>query len=188
MVSVRPLPRVPYTYEAYRLIPHDGRRWELIDGDLYVNPAPTPWHQVVSRRLQHTLMDQLEEPGIAWVFDAPVDVILDPTNTVEPDLVLVRCTRRESITGRGIEAPPDVVVEILSPSNRAHDQVLKRLTYARFNIPEYWVVDPEVGSVEVLRLVDGQYQQGARFDRAGVLQSAEFPQVRVPLPAVFKPL
>lgn len=127
--SVRPA-NVRYTYAEYECIPTDARRWELIDGDLYVNPVPLTFHQVVSRRLQYALMTQLEQPGIADTFDAPVDVILSDHDVVQPDLVIIAADRRNIVSQRGIDGRPDIVVEILSPSNRAHDRVLKRATYA----------------------------------------------------------
>ena len=67
---------VPYTYQEYQYLPNDGRRYEIVEGELYLTPAPSPMHQTVSRRLQFALMKQLEEPGVAFVFDAPFDVIL----------------------------------------------------------------------------------------------------------------
>ncbi len=94
-----------------------------------MNPAPTTIHQRVSRRLQQVLMQQLEEPGIAEVFDAPTDVILSETSVVQPDLAVVRIARKAA-SERGIEGPPDVVVEILSPGNSGHDELFKKMLYA----------------------------------------------------------
>src|SRR5438874_13805058 len=79
----------PLTYDEYRLLPEDGKRYELMEGDLFVSPAPSPRHQTVSRRLQFALMQALETPGLAQIFDAPVDLILEPTSVVQPDLVVV---------------------------------------------------------------------------------------------------
>ena len=106
MSSVRPS-RVPFTYEDYAAIPNDGRRWELIDGEFEVNPAPSPRHQTVSRRLQFELMRVLEEPGLALVFNAPVDLILSDQQVLQPDLVILRAERARLVTERGIEGTPD---------------------------------------------------------------------------------
>jgi Uma2 family endonuclease len=183
-----PMPRpanIPYTYDDYRTLPDDGRRYELIEGDLFVSPATAPWHQTVSRRLQYALMTLLELPGIAEVFDAPCDVILSSTTVVQPDIIMLRRDRQHLISRRAIEGVPNVVVEILSPSTAERDQYIKRAAYARFGVPEYWVVDPELGYVELHRLEGAGYRLEARFDRASTLRSPELPEVSIPLAPVF---
>jgi Uma2 family endonuclease len=179
--------RLLFTYREYALLPDDGRRHELMEGDFYVTPAPTTMHQTVSRRLQHSLMLQLEDKGVALVFNAPCDVILDDTNVVQPDLAIVRMTRRELVSNRGIEGPPNVVVEILSPSSKGQDEFLKKSVYARFNVPEYWLVNPDLGFITIFRIMDGVYQEQTRLDRASTLTSVELPEVSVPLAPIFKP-
>ncbi len=186
MQPIRPVV-VPYTYAEYAALPSDGRRWELIDGDFEVNPAPAPRHQTVSRRLQFELMKQLEETGIASVFDAPIDVILSETDVLQPDLAIVRTGRMHFVTDRGIEGPPDIVVEILSPSSRVMDRRVKPRTYARYAVPEYWIVDGELGLVEIHRLGAEGYVLEMRFDRASTLVTPSFPEVKLDLSHVFRP-
>jgi Uma2 family endonuclease len=86
------------------------------------------------------------------VFNAPIDLILGSHDILQPDLVIVAQDRDYLITERGIEGAPNIVVEILSPSTRTLDQRVKKRTYARFSIPEYWIVDPVGGHVELFRL------------------------------------
>ena len=179
---------VPYTYQEYCYLPNDGRRYEIIEGELYVTPSPSSMHQTVSRRLQYALMTQLELPGIAYIFDAPFDIILAETSVVEPDLVIIRKSRRDSISKRGFEGPPDVAVEILSSSTRGNDIFLKKAAYARAGISEYWIVDPDLGHVEVFRLKESGYDQGVLFDRSATLTSPSFPEVAIPLVPIFEPL
>jgi Uma2 family endonuclease len=121
------------------------------------------------------------------VFNAPCDVILSDTTVVQPDLVLLRASRKQLIANRGIEGVPDVAVEILSPSNKGQDEFLKRSLYERFEIPEYWIVDPNLGHLELLRLDGGTYGLSARFDRASTLISPAFPEISIPLGAIFAP-
>jgi len=180
--------RVPLTYDEYVLFPDDGRRYELMDGDPYVSPAPSTFHQTVSRRLQFALMALLEETRLAFVFDAPVDVILSPTDVVQPDLALVRSARRSIITQRAIEGAPDVVVEILSPFGRDRDERLKYALYARFGVPEYWIVDPEVGHISVNVLGEQGYRVHALCDRASRIESPGFSELTFPLEPLFRPL
>ena len=185
MQPIRPVV-VPYTYAEYAALPPDGRRWELIDGEFEVTPAPAPRHQTVSRHLQFELMRALEETGAAQVFDAPIDVILSETDVVQPDLVILRSDRLHFVTDRGIEGPPDIVVEILSPSSRVIDRRVKPRTYARYAIPEYWIVDGEFGQMELHRLGAEGYVLEARFDRASKLVTPSFPELQVDLMRVFR--
>ena len=96
MQPIRPVV-IPHTYEDYAAVPSDGRRLELIDGDFEVTPASAPRHQNVSRRLQHELMYQLEDPGIASIFDAPIDVILSDHDVLQPDLVILAAARSQFV-------------------------------------------------------------------------------------------
>jgi Uma2 family endonuclease len=75
---------ISFTYDEYCLLPNDGKRYEIIDGELYVSPAPSPFHQTVSRRLQYVLMTQLEQSGIALVFNAPCDLLFEHKTVVQP--------------------------------------------------------------------------------------------------------
>jgi Uma2 family endonuclease len=181
-----PAPLSPILYEEYRLLPEDGRRYELIEGDLLVSPAPSSRHQTVSRRLQFELMKALEEAGLAQVFDAPIDVVLEETTCVQPDLVVVSAANAHLITERAIEGVPDVLVEILSPTSLDRDQHLKRKLYQRFAVPEYWVVDPEHGMMVVHRFNGEVYGIRARYDRASTLECPDFPTLAVPLAHVFR--
>ncbi|MHB8878284.1 MAG: Uma2 family endonuclease [Myxococcaceae bacterium] len=187
MASPSIRPKIPFTYREFSFLPDDGRRHELIDGDFYVTPAPTPIHQKVSGRLEHILTTQLE-PQVGIVFHAPIDVILAETMVVEPDIVVLRASRKNLISKRGIEGPPDLVVEILSPSSKGQDEFLKRGVYARFAIPEYWIVDSDQGWITQLRLDNGAYAELARFDSASTLTSPEFPELSFPLGPIFEPI
>ncbi len=136
-------PPVPLTYREYCFFPDDGQRHEIVEGEHYVTPVPTTTHQRVSGNLFVALHSQLRERGIAEVFSAPTDVILSDTTVVQPDLVVVRMSRSGAISERGIEGPPDLVIEILSPNTSGRDEFLKKAAYAKAGVPEYWLVDPD---------------------------------------------
>jgi Uma2 family endonuclease len=176
----------PFTYDDYRLLPEDGRRYELLDGDLLVSPAPSTRHQTVSRRLLFALMQALETRDLAQIFDAPTDLILEPTSVVQPDLVIVSAARASIVTARAIEGIPDVVIEILSPNGSDRDERLKRRLYERHGIPEYWIVDPDLGYVTVWRLESGRYEMRAKLDRSSTLDHPDFPDLCVPLLDIFR--
>lgn len=180
----------PYTYRDLQEIADDRNRYELIEGEIYVSPSPTPWHQKVSQRLEFALLSTLEmrPRPLAHVFAAPVDVIFEDTTVLVPDIVVVRRRRRKLITKRAIEGAPDLIVEVLSPSTRRVDLAVKHATYAEWRVPEYWIVDPEAGTVELHRLHAGEYRLHARFSRRGTLRSVEFPELSVKLAPIFAPL
>lgn len=135
-------------YEEYLVLPNDGRRHEILDGVQFVSPAPRPWHQTVSRRLQFALYVQLELPGRGQVFNAPIDVILGPNDIVQPDLVFLTTDQAGLVTDRAIEGAPALLVEILSPSTRRQDVLVKGPLYLRCGVERYWIVDPDIDRVE----------------------------------------
>ena len=124
-------------------------RLELIDGALFVTPSPSPLHQYVSGRLHFLFEQSVRELGFGLVFHAPLDVRLAERTIVQPDLVIVLPDRRSIVTGERIEGAPSLAVEILSPSTRTVDRTTKRDVYARYGVPEYWLVDTNARTVTV---------------------------------------
>ncbi|MGB7344759.1 MAG: Uma2 family endonuclease [Pirellulaceae bacterium] len=158
-MSANPSTSTKWDYESYAAIPDDGKRHEIVDGEHFVNPAPNLYHQTVSRRIQFQLYTQIELAELGQVFDAPVDVQLSEHDIVQPDLVIVSKDKRNIMTPTKIKGVPNLIVEILSPSNRDHDRKRKRTLYQRNQVPEYWIVDPEEHSILQLVLIDGAYQE-----------------------------
>jgi Uma2 family endonuclease len=157
MTSLRKSKAALWDYEAYAAIPFDGKRHEIIDGEHHVNPAPNLYHQEVSRHIQFQLYSQIELEELGKVIDAPVDLQLSDHNIVQPDLVIVTRQRKHILTPTKIKGIPDLVVEILSPSNSDHDLKTKRRLYESVGIPEYWIVFPDEHQVLQLVYVDGAY-------------------------------
>ncbi len=153
------------TYHDYLLLPDDGKRYEILDGDLLVTPSPVTRHQLVVGRFFHHLMTYLETDPIGAVFTAPYDVVLSDTDIVEPDLIVVLKNGRARITEKNVQGPPDIVVEVLSPGTAARDRDLKRKRYERFGVQEYWLVDPDQNTLEILALKDGMYVHVCRASR-----------------------
>jgi Uma2 family endonuclease len=149
------------TYADYAAIPADGLRHEIIDGEHIVNPAPNLYHQHVSRHLQFQLLMEIELKGHGVVINAPVDLQLSQHDIVQPDLVFVSIARSKIMTPAKIKGIPDLVVEILSPTNSKHDTFVKRMLYQRSGIPEYWIVDPEDQTVLQLVFENGNYREVA---------------------------
>lgn len=128
------------TYEIYASMPDDGNRYEVADGRLeLMSPAPTLVHQTVSSELFFRLQRDCRHEYI--IIAAPVDVILSETEVRQPDLVLIRRSRTDILSKRGVNGAPDLVVEITSEFSRRRDKVHKTKAYAKYGVPEYWIVD-----------------------------------------------
>jgi len=153
---------VVLTYKDYEALPADGRRYEIHEGELSVTPAPGTRHQRILGRLNDLLRRHVEDRGLGEVLLSPVDCILSDSTIVQPDLVYLDPTRAHLVSERGIEGPPTLVVEILSPSTTNIDRSTKRQLYRRFGVPHYWIVDPEARTVEAYALDEGEYQLAAR--------------------------
>ena len=152
-------PRTKLTYADYVLLPDDGNQHEIINGRHYMNAAPNPRHQTVSRLMQFQLMEQIEMPGHGQVFDAPIDVQFDDFNVVQPDIAVVMKANR-IVTPTKIKGVPELVIEILSPSTRERDLQLKKQLYEQNGVPEYWIVDADNQNILVHRIgKNGEYAE-----------------------------
>ena len=154
------------TYDDYAAF-DDGNRYELVDGRLELMTGPLPAHQLISHELERELYDTCSERFV--IMHAPIDLILSKTDVRQPDIVLIRKDRFQDVVAKhGIVGLPDVVVEILSPSTLRRDKRDKLRTYAKYGIPEYWIVDPATVSLEQYLLVEGD-----RYELVDVYQGSE---------------
>lgn len=135
------------TYDDYASMPDDGNRYELAAGHLeLMSPAPTPNHQVISSQLFNQLSSFCEKNFV--ILYSPIDVILAKNEVRQPDIIMISRERLSIVTDRGIEGPPDLIVEILSPSTALKDRKTKKTVYASFGVTEYWIVDPVHETIE----------------------------------------
>jgi Uma2 family endonuclease len=181
-------PQTKFTYQDYLLFPNDGKRYELISGDRYVTPAPRIRHQKISTNLQGFLFDFVKKNNSGIVLTAPTDVIFSDKDVVQPDLLLVSRSRASIITEDNIQGAPDLVVEILSESTRRTDEIIKRKLYEKHGVAEYWIIDPEVDTVKVLRLADHAYTQAIELtlEAQDWVTSPLFPGWELPLQELFQ--
>src|SRR5436305_1778740 len=126
------------SYGDYVLIPEDGRRHEILDGEHCVTPAPLTRHQRVSARLHGNLEPFVFERQLGLVLAAPTDVLLSPHDVAQPDLLFISKARMEIVAEENVQGAPDLVVEILSERTRRRDERLKHDLYERFGVQEYW--------------------------------------------------
>lgn len=172
--------RIVLNYRDYEALPADGRRYELHEGELSVTRAPSTAHQRIVTRLVCLVHTHLTDGALGEVFASPVDVILDPpeeTTVVQPDLVYLDQTRQGAVSLRGIEGPPTLVVEVLSPSSVITDRRTKPALYAKYGVPYVWLIDPEARSVEVFVLGPGGYTLALRAAGATPANLPPFPDL-----------
>jgi Uma2 family endonuclease len=168
------------TYEDFVLFPDDGKRHELIDGEHFVTPSPNRRHQSVLANLARILLPIVRERRSGHLYFAPFDVVLTRHDVVEPDLLYVSAERSAVLTDANVQGAPDLVVEVISPSSRRQDEVLKRDLYERGGVAEYWIVDPEAETVKVFRRAEGEAGI-SRFGRPLLLTLRDGDALAIPL-------
>lgn len=185
---VSPPPQGEWTYKDWLKLPDDGYRYEVINGVLYMSPPPLIRHQQISMRLVGCLLEFLRRQPIGEVLHAPVGVRL-PNQPVplQPDIVFVRVERLGIIDEAYIEGVPDLLMEILSPSNWLYDRREKMQVYQEAGVAEYWIIDPRALTVEVYVLEQGQYLLAGQYRPGEVAPSRVIPGFAVPVDAVFAP-
>jgi Uma2 family endonuclease len=175
-----------WTYDHYAALPDDGKRYEIVNGVLYMSPSPSWPHQEIIGRFFRYLSSYVESTGLGGVFMAPLDVELSPYNTFQPDVVVLFKKSRMKLQRRHIVGPPELVVEIVSPGSQMHDRHRKIVAYARGGIPEYWIADPDARTVEVLVLEGGEYHSQGVYEGKAILPSVIVPGLTVHVEQFFE--
>ena len=178
------IPRL--TYEEFRQLPDDGKRYELIHGRVHLSPAPSTRHQFVSQNLAASLGPFVVKNGLGELLVAPLDVCLSEDIAVQPDLVFISSQRIEIIQENFVAGASDLVVEILSPSTAAHDRATKLNLYAEAGVPWVWLMDPLARTVEVLKLQGNKYLIHSIFAGKQTLTSSLFPGWEMTLEELFR--
>ena len=183
MIGVKP--KIKLTYEDY-LQTSDDERYELLDGELIIMPAPNIAHQHVAMKLGTRLDTFVEEGNRGVVYAAPTDVVLFDTDVVQPDLLFISLERADIITPANIQGAPDLIVEIRSESTAERDGTLKRQLYAERGVQEYWLVDPEAMTITVLLLGGDGFAEVATYGKGQTLTSPTLHGFTVNLDAIFR--
>lgn len=170
--------------ERFLALP-EGTPCQLIAGELVMSPAPIPLHQMVILELsiQMSLFVKKEQTG--RVFVSPIDVRLNERSIFQPDILFISKEKAFLIGERMIEGPPDLVVEVLSPSSAYHDLRTKFRAYQQAGVQEYWIADPERRSVEVFASREGKFQLHQEAEGEGTVQSVLLPGFSVDLASIF---
>jgi Uma2 family endonuclease len=173
------------TFEQFRQLPDDGKRYELVRGEVHLTPSPTTKHQIILGRLYASLDEYLSKNPLGRLLFAPLDVRLSADTALQPDLIYVASAHAAIVQEDYLRGSPDLVVEILSPSTAAHDRATKLPLYAEAGVGEMWIIDPQAKTVEILKLQGNKYLVEAALAGSRALTSTCFPGWELPLPDLF---
>lgn len=177
--------KIKFTYKDYKSLPEsETKRYELLEGELVMIPSPNTYHQRISGNLGFLLRDFVKKNKLGEIFDAPLDVHLGE-DVVQPDILFVSQERSEIITEEEIHGAPDLVIEIFSPTTIERDRTYKETLYARHSVREYWMVDPEKKTVEVMTLGKAGFESFGTYGRKDTLRSPIFPALNIKLSQIF---
>ena len=171
--------KIVLTYEDYVLLPNDGKRYEILEGEISVTLACSPKHQTASGILLIVLASYIKERKLGKLFHAPIDLILEPTSILQPDLLFVSSAHQRIITERAIEGVPDLVIEIVSPTTTRTDRITKAQIYARHRVPSYWIVDPEKQNIEIYLLEEAVYRLAATLEGKNPMPAPPFEELQI---------
>ena len=179
-------PRVRLTVQDYMDIPEeDENRYELIDGELYMAPAPSWEHQKSTIKLSTLLDNFVSDAGMGEVVASPIDVYLSDEDVFQPDIVFISNERLDIIRSDGIHGAPDLVIEVLSPGTERIDRTLKSERYAMFDVSEYWLADPITKTIAVLRARDRVFEQVGVFTEEMTVETPLLPGLQMDVSGVF---
>ena len=179
-------PDVRLTVQDYLNIPEeDENRYELINGELYMAPAPSWEHQKSTIKLSTLLDNFVSDAGLGEAVASPIDVYLSDEDVFQPDIVFISNERLGIIRSDGIHGAPDLVIEVLSPGTERIDRTLKSERYEMFEVSEYWQANPIAKTLLVLRARDGAFERVGLFTEGMTLESPLLPGLRVDVSEVF---
>ena len=169
------------TYDDYCLLPNNGKRYEIVDGELFVTPSPRRAHQNVVTQLSYHLVEFVRRERRGKVYVAPFDVVFSLHDVVEPDILYVSKERASVVTEKNVQGAPDLVVEVLSETTAEIDRTTKLKLYARHGVQEYWLIDPEACSAEIYRRETRGFERVASLESSDSLTTPLLPGFSVPL-------
>jgi len=175
-----------YTYdELVAELPETNQPCELWDGELIMSPAPSFFHHEIALRFYRQLHAWVSGHALGKVIASPVDMVLSPHRVTQPDVAFIARDRLE-IIGRAINGPVDLAAEVISLGKRNRDRIEKRDLYEQYGVKEYWIIDPEAETVEVLFAENGRYRLLMRCRAGQTAGSQLLPGFEVPVTALFQ--
>lgn len=176
-----------WTYQDYLALPDDGRRYEIIEGSLYVTNAPNIDHQFTVFEIARQMGNHVIEKGVGRVITTPFEVHLSQeTRPVQPDVLFIKSERWPGAGAAYFAGAPDLVVEVLSPSTSRTDQVVKFTAYEQAGVAEYWIANPKTQSVQVFTLSGREYALVDQFVGEDVIASQILPDLAMQAASLFQ--
>jgi Uma2 family endonuclease len=176
----------PWTYErGCSKLEETNQPTEIWDGEIIMSPAPSFFHQVIVGCIEEALRHWVKTRRLGVVAGAPLDVVLAPDLTVQPDVIFISKARL-GIVKQHINGAPDLTVEVVSPERRKRDYKLKKERYEQYGVREYWIVDPQEKRIEIWWLnEEGFYELFGRFTSKQSAASKLLPGFKLSLDQVF---
>lgn len=175
--------RTKLTVADYMATP-EGFRGELLEGELFMSPSPGRTHQRVVTNIAERLNGFVRAQGLGEIFCAPFDCVLTDEVVVQPDVLFVSAAHLGKIRDR-LHGAPDLAVEVLSPDSEVRDRIVKRDLYARHDVREYWIADPNTRTIEAMDLGAGAYRSRGVYGTGDILESPQFPGLRLEVGGLF---
>jgi len=175
-----------WTYEDYLNLPNDGRRYEIIEGVLYVSNAPDIDHQFTVVKLVSQMDVFVTQNQLGYVLTAPFEVHLsEKTRPVQPDVLFIKAERWPAPGAKYFNGAPDLIVEVLSPSTRRVDQSIKFRAYEKAEVAEYWIIDPKTRLVQLYRIDNQEYVLIGEFMGDEIIESKVLPGLKIMTDSLF---
>ena len=174
-----------YTYADYLQLPEDGVRYEILNGELLMSPAPNLGHQKTLGNLYVAIDSFLKKHPLGEIYLAPTDVLLSEVTVLQTDIVFIMRERFDILTRENIQGAPDLVVEVLSLGTEKRDREGKLAQYSRFGVQEYWMVDHEKQWVEVWRRAEDELCLHQRLAQPQILTTPLLPGLKIRLAKIF---
>ena len=173
------------TYADY-LETSGEERYELLDGELVMAPAPLLYHQFILRKLLNAISVYVDEYNLGELFCSPTDVVLSETDVVQPDILFVSRRRGQILKPERVHGAPDLVVEILSPSTAELDRTTKLELYAQHGVEEYWIVDPDAKTIMVMVRREERFEVKGIYGKGHILESPTLEGFTVQVEVLFE--
>ncbi len=181
MALIKPI----FSYEDLAQLPDDdGKRYEILEGELVVSPAPTRRHQRAVGNA-FALLQRAEQAGYGEAYVAPFQVYFAEHEVAHPDVFFIRRDRLGIVTEAEVRGAPDLIVEVLSPSTRGRDRGVKLRTYARHGVSFYWILDPDARTVHPYTLREGGYIEEPVLRAGQTLTCPRFPDITIDVGSLF---
>jgi len=177
--------QIKFTYTDYINL-KDSKRYELIEGELYMVPSPSFYHQSVLGNLWDYLRTNTKKKRLGIVLSTPIHVVLTENDVVQPDILFISNENSGIVTEQNVKGAPDLIVEILSSGTLERDKIVKKYLYEKHGVKEYWIVEPVGKFIEVLTLEKGGFEFFGTFFLADDLDSLVLKKLRIPVRKIFK--